>query len=56
MLRLKCTRTLQICNDPHPGYSCDLFIELFLKVNTSAIKKQITTVFLFQLQQFDYEI
>ena len=29
MRMLKCTRTL-ICIDPHPGYNCDLFIELFI--------------------------
>jgi hypothetical protein len=32
-------RMLQICNNPHPDYNCDLFVELLVKVNTSAIKK-----------------
>jgi hypothetical protein len=41
--------------DQHPGNNCVLFIELFTNRHVSAIKK-ITTVFLFQLLQFDYEV
>ena len=46
-------RMLQICNNPHPDYNCNLFIELGEGLQ---LKKIITKVFLFQLQQFDYEV
>ena len=47
---------IQIFIDLPPGNNCVLFIELFTNRHVSAIKKKITTVFLFQLLQFDYEV
>jgi hypothetical protein len=41
--------------DQHPGNNCVLIIKLFTNRHVSVIKK-ITTVFLFQLLQFDYEV
>ena len=54
-IEMHCTRTHKFFIDQHPGNNCVLFIELFTNRHVSAIKK-ITTVFLFQLLQFDYEI
>jgi hypothetical protein len=55
-VEMHCTRMRQIFIDLHPGYKCDLFIELFTNRHMSAIKKKLTAVFLFQLLQFDYEV
>ena len=40
----------------HPGNNCVLFIELFSNRHVYVIKQKITTVFLFKLLQFDYEV
>jgi hypothetical protein len=60
LVEMHCTRT-HICFflyiDQHPGNNCVLFIELFTNRHVSAIKKNnYSTVFLFQLLQFDYEV
>ena len=53
-VEMHCTRTHKffLYIDQHPGNNCVLFIELFTNRHVSAI----TTVFLFQLLQFDYEV
>ena len=54
-VEMHCTRMHKLFIDQHPGSNCILFIELFTNRHVSAIKK-ITTVSLFLLLQFDYEI